>query len=100
MDIPEITARQIGVMREVVFVPIFSQTEPMVTDSLANQIYLKEAAEDLAHLMELCLIKEITNEHIEQVQKTNEESGRIWHVYEVCPMGRAFFQADLSVLVH
>jgi hypothetical protein len=98
--IPEITKRQIGVMREVVFVPIFSQTEPMVTDSLANQIYLKEAGEDMAHLIELKLIKEITQDHLEQVTKTNAESGRLWHVYEVCPMGRAFFQADQSVLVH
>ena len=79
---------------------VFSQTAPLSTDTLENQIFMKEGEDDVAHLVELGLIKEITENHLEQVKNTNEASGRTWRIYEVQPLGRALFQADQSVLVH
>ena len=101
--IPEITKSQLKLMRQISLDPnmsVFSQTAPMPTDTLENQIYMKEGEDDVARLVELGLVKNITENHLEQVQKTNEVSGRTWRIYEIQPLGRAFFQADQSVLVH
>lgn len=101
--IPEISKTQLKLMRQVTMDPamsVFSQTAPLSTDTLENQIFMKEGEDDVAHLVELGLIKEITENHLEQVKNTNEASGRTWRIYEVQPLGRALFQADQSVLVH
>ena len=96
MEIPEISESQLRTMLSVCRDPqlsVFSQTSPIDADPLAFKVVLGQAQKDVDHLVALKLLKEITADHLEQIEKTNEESGRNWKVYEVTALGRAMFQA-------
>ena len=103
MEIPEITESQLKTMLLVCRDPqmsVFSQTSPVDADPLAFKVVLGQAEKDVEHLVSLRLLKEITADHQEQIEKTNEESGRKWKVFEITPLARAFFQAFTSPLVN
>ena len=99
MEIPEISESQLRTMLSVCRDPqlsVFSQTSPIDADPLAFKVVLGQAQKDVEHLVSLRLLKEITADHLEQIEKTNEESGRTWRVFELTPLARAFFQAFTS----
>lgn len=101
--IPEITEDQLKLLKQITYDPnmsVFSQTSPLPTDPLTSQIIMAQAEKDVDYLCGLGFIKDITADHMEQVQKTNESSGRNWRVFELRPLGRAMFQADLSTVVN
>ena len=103
MEIPSITESQLKVLKQVTYDPnmsVFSQCAPQATDALEMQIVMAQAEKDVDYLCNLGLIRNITADHMEQVQKTNEASGRTWRVFELAPLARAFFQADLSAEVN
>ena len=103
MEIPEITESQLKTMMMVcraANMSVFSQTAPIDADPLAFKVVLGQAEKDVDHLVALKLLKEITADHLEQIEKTNEESGRTWRVFELTPLARAFFQAFTSPLVN
>ncbi len=100
---PEITESQLHMMLTICADPdmyVFSQCAPKDTDPLALQCKMGEGVKDVDHLISLKLLKEITADHQEQIERTNAESGRTWRVFEVCPLGRAMFQAYISTAVH
>jgi|ERR1019366_7622373 hypothetical protein len=103
MGISEITESQLQLMLVICGNPdmsVFSQSASKDTDPLALQCKMQEGAKDVEHLIVLKLLKEITADHLEQIERTNAESGRTWRVFELTPLGRAFFQAQQSVLVN
>ena len=103
MEIPEINEAQLKTMLTICGNPemfVFSQTYPKDTDPLALQCLMGQGIKDTEHLVSLSMLKEITADHAEQIEKTNAESGRTWRVFEVCPLGRAMFQAYCSPLVN
>ena len=103
MEIPEITESQLQAMRTICGDPdmsVFSQSSPKDTDPLALQCKMGEGVKDVDYLISLKLLKEITADHQEQIERTNAESGRTWRVFELTPLGRALFQAQYSVLVN
>ena len=96
MEIPSITESQLQTMITICANPdmsVFSQSSPKDTDPLALQCKMQESERDIEHLLSLNFLKEITDNHREQIDRTNAESGRNWRVFEVCPLGRAMFQA-------
>lgn len=96
MNIPEITESQLRTMIAVCCNPdmsVFSQTAPIDADPLAFKVVLGQAEKDVDHLVALKLLKEITADHLEQIERTNAESGRTWRVFSVTALGRAMFQA-------
>jgi hypothetical protein len=96
MNFSEITQSQLELILTVTANPnmsVFSQTSPLDTDPLAFKVVLGQAEKDVEHLVSLKLLKEITADHREQIEKTNEESGRNWKVFEITALGRALFQA-------
>ena len=103
MEIPEISESQLRTMLSVCRDPqlsVFSQTSPIDADPLAFKVVLGQAQKDVDHLVALKLLKEITADHLEQIERTNAESGRTWRVFEVSALGRAMFQAFTSPLVN
>ena len=99
MEIPEITESQLKTMITICSNPdmaVFSQTTPKDTDPLALQCVMDQGQKEIEHLVSLNLLKEITADHLEQIEKTNAESGRMWRVFEVTALGRAMFQAHCS----
>ena len=95
MEIPEISESQLKTMLTVCSNPnmsVFSQAAALDSDPLAFKVVLGQAEKDVEHLVYLKMLKEITSEHKEQIEATNAESGRTWKVFEVSPLGRAFFQ--------
>jgi hypothetical protein len=103
MEIPEITESQLKTLLTVCLDPntsVFSQSAPMVSDTLASQIALSQLEKDAEHLVALKLLKEITADHLERIEKTNAETGRTWRVFEIRPLARAMFQAYCSPLVN
>jgi hypothetical protein len=103
MEIPSISESQLQAMRTICSNPdmyVFSQCAPKDTDPLPLQCKMGEGVKDVEHLIVLKLLKEITADHQEQIERTNAESGRTWRVFELTPLGRAFFQAQQSVLVN
>lgn len=103
MIIPEITESQLRTMLTVcrdANMSVFSQTSPIDADPLAFKVVLRQAQKDVDHLVALKLLKEITADHLEQIERTNEESGRTWRVFELTPLARAFFQAFTSPSVN
>ena len=103
MEIPSITESQLKTMLMVCSNPdmsVFSQTSPIDADPLAFKVVLGQAQKDVDHLVALNLLKEITADHLEQIERTNAESGRTWRVFELTPLARAFFQAFTSPLVN
>jgi hypothetical protein len=102
MEYHELTAGQLKLMLEVscdIHMSVFSQCASQPGDPLEARIKMAEAAKDVEHLIGLSLLKDITAEHLEEVLQTNLESGRDWKVFEITPLGRAFFQAYQSVTV-
>jgi hypothetical protein len=100
--IPEITESQLKTMLAVCQNPdmsVFSQTSPKDTDPLALQCVMQQGERDVEHLVSLRMLKEITAEHQEQIDKTNADSGRNWKVFEITALGRAMFQAYTSPTV-
>ena len=96
MEIPEISESQLRTMLSVCRDPqlsVFSQTSPIDADPLAFKVVLGQAEKDVEHLVSLRLLKEITADHLEQIERTNAESGRTWRVFSVTALGRAMFQA-------
>ena len=96
MEIPEISESQLRTMLSVCRDPqlsVFSQTSPIDADPLAFKVVLGQAQKDVDHLVALKLLKEITADHLEQIERTNAESGRTWRVFSVTALGRAMFQA-------
>src|SRR5271157_1150691 len=96
MEIPEINESQLKTMLTVCRNPdmsVFSQTSPQDSDPLAFKVVLGQAEKDIDYLVSLKFLKEITADHREQIEKTNEESGRNWRVFEITSLGRAMFQA-------
>jgi hypothetical protein len=102
MQIPELTEGQLRILNDVcaMQVPVFSQCESLPSDPLPAQIILKEAADDVAHLVSISLLKEITESHKELVEKTNADSGRVWHLYQAEPLAIAMFSTQLSAAIH
>ena len=103
MEIPSITESQLQTMITICANPdmsVFSQSSPKDTDPLALQCKMGEGVKDVDYLISLKLLKEITADHQEQIERTNAESGRTWRVFELTPLGRALFQAQYSVLVN
>ena len=99
MTYPEITQRQILVMRQVCSDPdmsVFSQCSPKSTDNLGMAVLVKQANDDSEYLVSLGFLKNITADHQERITKVNAETGREWSVYEVTDIGRAMFQANAS----
>src|ERR1035437_3850981 len=95
-EIPEITESQVKAMLMLCNDPnmsVFSQSAPKDSDPLALQCVMRQGAKDTEHLVSLKLLKEITADHQEQIEKTNAESGRTWRVFEITALGRAMFQA-------
>jgi hypothetical protein len=72
---------------------VFSQSLPMENDTLALKIVLGDAEKDNDNLVDLGMLKDITADHLEQVEKANADSGRTWKVFEITALGRAMFQA-------
>ena len=92
MIIPEITESQLALMRQVTSDPrmsVFSQTLPLPTDSAQDGSMLRQSAEDAAHLVSLGFLKDITQDHQEQIEKLGVDTGRIWQVFQITAMGRA-----------
>lgn len=102
MIIPEINESQLKTMLTVCSNPemsVFSQTSPKDSDPLELQCVMQQGERDVEHLIFLGLLKEITADHQEQIEKTNVESGRTWRVFEVSALGRAMFQAYTNLSV-
>jgi hypothetical protein len=97
---PEITESQLNLLLMGPQMSVFSQTSPKDTDPLALQCTMREGEKDVAHLISLKLLKEITAEHQERIEKTNAESGRTWRVFEITALGRALFQAYTQPGIH
>jgi hypothetical protein len=95
-EIPEITESQLKTMLLICNNPdmsVFSQCAPKDSDPLALQCVMGQGAKDTEYLVYLKLLKEITADHMEQINRTNAESGRTWRVFEITALGRAMFQA-------
>lgn len=91
-----ITESQLKLMLAVCIDPnmsVFSQSLPMENDTLALKIVLGDAEKDNDNLVDLGMLKDITADHLEQVEKANADSGRTWKVFEITALGRAMFQA-------
>jgi hypothetical protein len=99
--IPEITEAQLKLMVTVcnANMSVFSQTAPQDNDPLDTKVVLGQAEKDTDHLVSLKLLKEITEDHKEQIERTNVESGRTWRVFELTCLGKAMFQAFTSPIV-
>ena len=103
MEIPEITDSQLKLMIIICGDPtmsVFSQAAFIESDPLALKVVLKQAEEAVEHLVFLKMLKEITADHLEQIEKANAESGRAWKVFEITALGRAMFQAYTTPAVH
>jgi hypothetical protein len=95
-EIPEITESQLKTMLMICGNPdmsVFSQSAPKNSDPLALQCVVGQGEKDTNHLVSLQFLKEITDDHKEQIERTNAESGRTWRVFEITALGRAMFQA-------
>lgn len=103
MDIPEVSEHDVKLMKQVCFDPnmsVFSQCSLKSEDPLEEATEAARAAVSAKHLASLGFLKEITAEHQERINTMNENSGRVWSVFEITAMGRAFFQLQGSSLVH
>lgn len=103
MDYPEITAEQLSLITGVAAdaeMGVFSQCDPIPGDSLIDATLVAKARRDAEKLVELGLLKNITAQHQEHINRQNAETGRVWTVYSITPLARAMFQTQLSTLVH
>lgn len=99
MEIPKIDHDQLKLILEVVMNPdmkIFSQLEPSDKDTPAQQCVLGKGKKDVDHLVELGLLKNITEVHKEQVAQILEQSGNVYRIFEVTALAQAVFQAYTS----
>jgi hypothetical protein len=98
MSIPEITPDCLELLNGVLaeFEGVFSQCSPIPSDPLFEASQATKATQDVDLLIELGLVKELTEDHKEQIEKQNAATGRKWRVYCVSPLGRALFQATCS----
>lgn len=97
--IPEVTESQCKLMSEVCLNPnmaTFAQCSTNSNDSLPTASLITQAQRDADHLVSLGLLKNITEDHKEQVELHNKQTQRTWRIFEVTPMGRAFFQATTA----
>jgi hypothetical protein len=72
---------------------VFSQSSPIATDDAETVSQAQQAAIDAERLVTIGLLRNITENHKEQLVQMNEQTGRQWRVYEISPMTRALFQA-------
>lgn len=103
MDYPEITAEQLSLITGACTeadMGVFSQCDPIPGDALIDATLTAKARRDAEKLVELGLLRNITVQHQEQINKQNEATGRIWQVYAVTPLARAMFQTQLSTSVN
>ena len=103
MGIPEMSESQLKLIVAVCLNPemsVFSQSAPADSDPLALQAALSQGEMDVNRLVALNLLKDITADHLERVEKTNVESGRTWRVFEVTALARAMFQAFTSPAIN
>src|SRR5271157_1585023 len=103
MIYPEITADQLTLITGVCSdaeMGIFSQCDPIPGDALVDAALTAKARHNAEKLVELGLLKNITEQHQEQINRQNEATGRVWNVYAVTPLARAMFQAQLSTAVN
>lgn len=99
MSIPEIDERSYELIRALCCDPsmsTFAQYSIAPEDPITMQVQNKQADEDIQFLCSLGFLKDITEEHREQIDKHNEETKRNWKIYEVTAMARAMFQAYTS----
>jgi hypothetical protein len=99
IDIPEITAEQLTLITGVcsdVQMGVFSQCDPVPGDALIDATLAVKARRDAERLVELGFLRNITEDHREQIDKQNAATGRVWTVFAVTPLARAVFQATLS----
>jgi hypothetical protein len=102
MEIPEITESQLKLLMEVCYDPamsVFSQCNHLPTDNIEDATKNIEAQKDTQRLIELKLLREITEDHKEQIEQMGIRTGRVWHVYQLEPLGRALFQAQLTTAI-
>ena len=103
MDYPEITADQLMLITGVCSDPefgVFSQCDPIPGDALVDATMAAKARCNAEKLIELGFLKDITEDHREQIDKQNKATGRVWRVFSVTPLARAMFQATLSTAVN
>jgi len=98
MNVPEITPDCLELINGVLtaFQGVFSQCDPIPSDPLFEAEQARKGQQDVDLLIELGLVKELTEDHKEQIEKQNAATGRKWRVYCVSPLGRALFQATCS----
>jgi len=102
MEIPSITESQLKLLMDICYDPamsVFSQCNHLPTDAVEDALKNIEAQKDTQRLVELKLLKEITADHKEQIEKLGVQTGRIWRIYSLEPLGRAMFQAQCSALI-
>jgi hypothetical protein len=102
VEIPELTERQLNLIVgacQDIEMNVFCQCNVLPTDDFGIACKTIEAAADVEALIVLKLVKEITEENKEKVEEQNIQTGRIWRVYTVTPLGRALFQAQCSPAV-
>lgn len=102
MEIPEITESQLKLLMDVCYDPqmsVFSQCNHLPSDSVEDAIKNIEAQKDTQRLIELKLLKDISEDHKERLEQMGIRTGRVWRVYQLEPLGRALFQAQLTTAI-
>lgn len=103
MSIPEVTEKQVELMKTVCYDPnmsVFSQCSTKPEDDLQVVINASQARKDAEYLCTLGFLKNITGDHREQVDKMNVDTGREWMVFEITALGRAMFQISTGTMVN
>ncbi len=96
--IPEITKDQLDLLNDTCgrYEGVFSQCAPIPGDFPPAAAEALEGQKDVDYLVELGLLKSITEENKEQIEAHNKKTGRVWQGYSITPLGRAMFQVQGS----
>jgi len=103
IKIPQITESQLKFLKEVCNIPgmcVFSQSSPLPDDPLDAVFEHTRAEKDVEYLISIGLVKEISSEHQEQLEKMKAASGRAWRVFQVQDPALVMFNNAASTTIH